>query len=704
MRSIRIRRLGSWSVALLHSVGILTATACLSLSFGSNICFSRSFQDERGAASTHGALSQNSTGFVPLRDVRWTADSFWGERLHRCLNGTMQTMDRLMYGTERSHFIENFLIAAGQKPGRHRGPAWNDGDTYKWLEAKIALMAQVDDSAIARSIETEIEQVIEILSSAQREDGYLHTPVLIANQSGDLQTQPFGDPGEFEMYNFGHLMTAACSHQQITGKESLLRIARKAADFLDRQFSIPDKTVARHAICPAHYMGVIDLYRSTGEDRYLKLGKRWLAMRDLVVGGDDNQDRIPLRSQREAVGHAVRANYLYAGVADLCLEEADSELTNMLRACWQSVHDKKIYITGGCGALYDGASPDGSGQQKTITRTHQAYGRNYQLPNSTAHNETCAAVGNILWNFRMWQLFGECQYIDALENSLYNAVLAGVSLDGSRFFYTNTLRQLHQMPTDLRWSRERQEWISCYCCPPNVARTVASVARYAYSVSEYSTTVLLYGSNELHTTLQDRSSLTIKQESEYPWNGRIHLAIPRAPSRPYTLRLRIPGWCKSASLRLNGSEWDEKVRGGMFVEIKREWKPDDRVELDLDFSPTIVSANPLVEECVGQVAVKRGPLIYCVESHDIPQEATIHAVHLKVSNPWTVVPGDGVLRGIRLLQGKVLMDESIPASPTNLYKEFQQPIFQQAEIKMIPYFAWGNRGTSEMSVWNRVQP
>ncbi len=300
---------------------------------------------------------------LPVADVQWEAESFWGARIAACRNGTLPTMTSLMLGQERSQFVENFRIAAGQSDGKHRGPAWNDGDTYKWLEAMLATYAQTRDAELLRTI----DRVVEVIAQAQRADGYLHTPVLIAARrspgSADADARPFGDPVNFEMYNMGHLMTAACLHHEVTGKLDMLSVAIKSADFLDREFSKPDRELARHAICPAHYLGILDLYRVTGKATYLRLAERFLAMRDLVEGGDDNQDRLPFRQQREAVGHAVRANYLYAGAADLFLENNDKSLLETLTSCWDSVREKKLYITGGCGALYDGASPDGSKEQ-----------------------------------------------------------------------------------------------------------------------------------------------------------------------------------------------------------------------------------------------------------------------------------------------------------------------------------------------------
>ncbi len=645
-------------------------------------------------------LSTAVPSVLPVADVQWNEGSFWGQRLDACRLGTLPSMSQLMHGTDRSHFIENFRVAAGLSAGRHRGPAWNDGDTYKWIEAMAAMLAQTKDPQLRDTLDA----VIEVIGKAQRSDGYLHTPVLIAQRHGENDARPFGDPINFEMYNVGHLMTAACVHFEVTRDRSLLDIAIKATDFLDREFSRPNAELARHAICPAHYMGALDLYRTTKEPRYLQLCQRWLAMRDLVQGGDDNQDRLPFSEQREIVGHAVRANYLYAGAADLVLESADPAITATLESCWESLQQRKIYITGGCGALFDGASPDGSEQQKSITRIHQAYGRNYQLPNATAHNETCAAIGNLLWNYRMWRLSQDAKYIDALETSLYNAVLAGVSLDGKKFFYTNTLRQLDSMPVELRWSRERQAWISCYCCPPNVARTIAGIGRYAYSANSDATYVLLYGSNRLNTKLPDGTSVSLTQSADYPVSGQVVLEVNAAPERPYTFILRIPGWCQRARLSINGAVQAIAMEPSSFLPLTRTWMVGDRIELQMEMPTKLIAAHPLVEECRGQVAVQRGPLVYCVESVDLPPKASVLTVAVPAKSQWETQVGQGPLQGVPILFGELAITaESTTSESTALYREYEPPQARSVAATLIPYYAWGNRGHSEMSVWLKVQ-
>ncbi len=631
-------------------------------------------------------------GPIGLADARWTT-GFWADRLEVCRATMVPEMGRLMEGTERSQFLQNFRIAAGLAVGKHRGPPWNDGDFCKWLEAVAAVYVFSRDPALDRRM----DEAIAVLAQAQRADGYLHTPVLIANRNGDARVLPFQDRFNFEMYNFGHLFTAACVHHRATGKKTLLDVAVRAADFLASTFERPTPELARNSVCPSHYMGLVDLYRTTREKKYLALAVKLLDLRDLATGGtDDNQDRIPFRQQTEAVGHAVRANYLYAGAADVYAETGDTTLLDPLRKIWSNVATRKIYLTGACGALYDGASPDGSSQQKQIARVHQAYGRDCQLPNSTAHNETCAAVGNALWNWRMLQITGEARYADMLERTLCNALLAGVSLDGKRFFYTNTLRQLDSMPVPLRWSRNREEWIICYCCPPNVARTIAQVSGWAYSRSDRGVWAHLYGSSTLDTVLPDGRPVKLKQETNYPWDGRITITIQSAPPGEMSLFLRIPGWAGGADLCVNGKP--VPVKAGQYAEVRRTWRVGDTVELTLPLRACLVEAHPLVEEVRNQAAVMYGPLVYCLESTDLPKGVRLQSIALPRAVTFTPRHDKELLGGVTVLEAKTEATVDQPWGD-ELYRELKPSLPRLVGIKLIPYYAWANRGKSEMTVW-----
>jgi DUF1680 family protein len=452
-------------------------------------------------------------------------------------------------------------------------------------------------------------------------------------------------------------------------------------------------------------MGIVDLYRETHEPRYLELAKKFFELRSQIEdGSDDNQDRIPFEQQTNAMGHAVRANYLYAGAADLFMETGDESLWKPLEPIWKNLVEQKMYITGGCGALYDGASPDGSKDQKSIARVHQAYGRNYQLPNTTAHNETCANIGNVLWNWRMFLATGEARFMDVVELALYNSVLSGVGLDGTNFFYTNPLRVTDPLPTDLRWSRTRVPFVSSFCCPPNLVRTIAESANYVYGKAGDAIYVNLYGGSTLTTSIRGKI-VRLTQETEYPWNGRIRVTVNECISEPFALKLRIPGWVSAAAgaphtdaLRINGRPVDASALPSSYVELKRAWAVGDTVDLDLPMPTQLVEANPLVEETVGQVAVKRGPIVYCLESPDLPSGVRMSDVVVPADTKFLARYEHRLLGGVVVLDA-MLMARSGETWDGQLYREFHPSPLKPAKTKLIPYCVWVNRGKSEMSVW-----
>ena len=646
------------------------------------------------AASPHVRLRS-----VDMGDARWT-HGFWAQKFDQCAEVMVPNMWRLLSDTEVSFAYHNFLVAAGRVEGRHRGPKWNDGDFYKWLEAAAYVYGMTQDGSLDRLM----DEVIQVIGEAQREDGYLHTPVLIEQRQGTLARE-FSERLDFETYNLGHLMTTACVHFRATGKTRLLDVARKAADYLYDYYQIATAELARNAICPSHYMGVVEIYRTTGEARYLELAVNLIEIRDLFKeGGDDNQDRVPLREQTEAVGHAVRANYLYAGVADVVAETGDQSLLKTLLTLSKSV-STKMYVTGACGALFDGASPYGAVDQRTITRVHQAYGRSYELPNVTAHNETCANIGNGLWNWRMLQLTGEGRFADVLELVLYNSLLCGISLDGKKFFYTNPMRVLRDPPYSLRWSRTRQPYIECFCCPPNAVRTLAEANSYAYCVSEDdgapdgAVWVNLYGASVLDTRLPSGDRIVLEQETDYPWEGQVRIDVRAAEAREFALMLRIPGWAESAAVTVNGKTAGVEVRPGKYCAIRRAWSAGDTVKLEIPMAPRLLEANPFVEETLNQVAVQRGPVVYCLESADLPEGIGVLEVRLPADialRPRV----DSLLFGERLvvLEGQA---ERIPQDEWSgrLYREFQNPEPEPIDVRLVPYYAWGNRAEGEMTVW-----
>jgi len=628
---------------------------------------------------------------LDMNAVHWTK-GFWADRFRVCRDSMVPNMWRIYNDPNLSHAFKNFEIAAGLDTGKHKGPSFHDGDYYKTLEAVAAMYAITKDEKLNAAM----DKAIEVIGKSQREDGYIYTKSVI-DQKRTGEKKEFESRLSFEAYNIGHLMTAACVHQRATGKNNLMNIAIRAADYLIKFYNTASAETARNAICPSHYMGLVELYRNTGDVKYRELAKKLIDIRGAAPGSDDNSDRYPLRQMQEVQGHAVRANYLFAGVADLYAETGDTSLLSTLNRMWDDVVYHKMYITGGCGSLYDGVSNDGTSYNPNdVEKLHQAYGRKYQLPNLTAHNETCANIGNLLWNWRMLQLTADARYADVLELSLYNSILSGISLDGKKFLYTNPLAYSDELPFQQRWSKDRVPYISLSnCCPPNVVRTIAEVNNYMYSLSDKGVYVNLYGGNDLNTTVNG-SPLRLKQETEYPWKGTIRFTVDAIPAG-HSLFLRIPGWAKTASLLVNGKAYTPAARSAGYAEVKHAWKKGDVVELILPMQAQLIEANPLVEESRNQVAVKYGPVVYCLESTELPKGADV----FNLAIPSTAKFGSSM----NTINGAPVLVLTTAAEKTGtenwddkLYRELDTKK-ETVPVRLVPYFAWGNRGHAEMSVW-----
>ena len=665
------------------------------------------------SASKHSVMSN-----TPLGAVKWTG-GFWGERFNVYSGTSLQSMWDTWNNPDISHGFRNFEIAAGSQQGEHWGPPFHDGDMYKWLEAVAAVYAVNKDPKLDALMDKFIDQVVK----AQREDGYIHTPVIIDERNRGVDTHAtahkeqtvigtkvgaedekgaFANRLNFETYNLGHLMTAGITHWRATGKRTLLDAAIKAADFLCGFYETASAELARNAICPSHYMGVVEMYRATGNPRYLELANNLINIRGLVENGtDDNQDRIPFRDQYNAMGHAVRANYLYAGVADLYAETGEEQLMKNLTSIWNDIVNRKMYITGACGALYDGTSPDGTCYEPdSIQKVHQSYGRPYQLPNSTAHNETCANIGNMLFNWRMLESTGDAKYADVVETALYNSVLSGVSLDGKKYFYTNPLRISNDLPYTLRWPKERMEYISCFCCPPNTLRTICEAQNYAYTVNDDNIWCNLYGDNELSTVLGlgKKSPVEISQHTDYPYDGKVEITMNKVPKKgEFTLNFRVPSWCESATLTVNGESQPISVKPDTYVPVRRHWKAGDKVVFDMEMKTRLLESNPLVEETRNHTAVKRGPIVYCVESIDIEGGKSIDDILIPADATFT--PRDITIDGSTMT---ALDTEALLADGGDWTGKLYRPVTtpdKMVKVTLIPYYAWGNRGNAEMSVW-----
>jgi len=631
---------------------------------------------------------------VGLQDVSWT-NGFWKEQLNVEDKETLPFMWDLYHNDEVSHAYANFEIAAGNKKGTFKGPSFHDGDFYKIFEGMAATYAVTKD----KKLDKQMDEAIAMFAKVQRKDGYLHTPVLIDERWGTLGPEEVKKQLGFEKYNMGHLMTAACIHYRATGKTNFLNIAKGVADYLYDFYKKASPELARNAICPSHYMGIVEMYRTTKNPKYLELAKNLIDIKGTTADGtDDNQDRIPFRQQTTAMGHAVRANYLYAGVADLYAETGEKKLLDNLESIWDDVAYRKMYITGACGALYDGVSPDGTSYDPTVVqKIHQAYGRPFQLPNATAHTETCANIGNVLWNWRMFQITADAKYTDVVELALYNSVLSGMNLDGNKFCYNNPLNVSVDLPFEQRWSNTREGYIALSnCCAPNVTRTVAEVANYAYSLTNKGLYVNLYGSNNLNTTTEEGTVIQLHQQTNYPWDGAISINIDKAPKEDYALFLRIPGWSNGAVVKVNNEIVNANPVSGSYLKIERRWKKGDVIALDIPMPVQLMEANPLVEETKNQVAVKRGPIVYCLESDGISKSTSINDVVLNTNSDFKIEPFQMNNRSLIAISAEGFLDSN------SWNNKLYQPLNKSKEqifLRLVPYFSWGNGTAKEMSVW-----
>ena len=648
---------------------------------------------------------------VPLGSAQWTG-GFWGDcfqmlsttgiwDMWNTWNTPWEVIDNM--GLHGSNGFRNFEVAAGTVKGKHHGPPFHDGDMYKWLEACASVYAVTKDP----KIDTLMDKFIEQVALAQRADGYIHTPVVISERNAGIDTHAltenaagieigkdqkhaFASRLNFETYNLGHLMTAGIIHKRATGKTTLFECGKKAADFLYNFLTNDAAELSRNAICPSHYMGAAEMYRETGDEKYLTLAKGLIAIRDSVTNGEDhNQDRHKFRDQYEAMGHAVRANYLYAGVADLYAETGEAQLMKNLSAIWDDIIQHKIYIMGGCGALYDGVSPDGTTyNQPSIQQIHQAYGRQFQLPQEAAHNEICAQIGMLLFSWRMFQATSEGKYLDNIENELYNGILSGISLDGKDYFYTEALRRTQEFPYVMRWPKQRQRYISCFCCPPNTLRTLCEAQEYAYSIKGDTLWVNLYGQNSLKT-----KDLEIEQVTNYPWDGKVTLTIKKAKNLK-SIRMHIPGWSTDMQLKLNGQPIQAEA-----LQQPRKWKKGDVIELNLPMRPRLMEANPLVEEAKNEIAVMRGPIVYCLEGQDIEGNHRINDIAIPADVKFTETKVTIEGHEMIALEADVPLVNNDSWRNDELYRELRPVKNQKVHIRLIPYYAWDNRGIQDMSLW-----
>jgi len=618
--------------------------------------------------------------------MEWT-DGFWKDAVDKCNSVTVPHLQNMFEAEDISHVLENFRICAD--PDDHRpydGTVFGDGDFYKWMESAMYAAKATNNQKLF----DKLEEYVQLITKVQLPDGYISTKQIIDERNGTGGRMK--DINEFEVYNMGHLFTAACVYFRITGRDSFLKVAQKAAKWLKNMYiEAKEKDEVQTAVCPSHYMGLIEMYRTTGDKEFLDLARLAVELRDSVKNGlDDNQDRLPLKSHKKIVGHAVRSTYLYAGVADLYAEEGDKEYFEMLKIVWRNMVDKKMYITGGIGAIYNGASPYGYFFSHDLI--HQAFGYEYQLPNITAYNETCASLGLVFWAYRMFLIDPKAEYMDVLERAMLNVNLAAVSIDGQSFFYENVLRRTKKLDYRLIWRLRRAKYILSYCCPPNLARTIAESGEYAYTTSADTVYLGLYGASRAHVKL-DNSEFDLTQTTKYPYDGRIVLNASNVEGdTSVKIAVRIPGWAASGTIKAeNHTITLTKETSGTYIIIDVNDISTAEIIIDFDMPVRFTVANPLVEECVNQVAVERGPLVYCIETPDCDVD-TLDSLLVTPNTKFT--PNDYTIkdRTVTALDCELLCRD---VDSTNLYSTFENKEFKKVRARFIPYFAWDNRSVED---------
>ncbi|MEX0324309.1 MAG: glycoside hydrolase family 127 protein [Puniceicoccaceae bacterium] len=668
------------------------------------------------------AGSPNATMFpVPLKDVQLT-EGFWAERQQVNNEASLKNLWDRANDPEAGHVIQNFEIAAGRRTGEFGGTDWQDAWLYKWIEAACYIMANDPDARFeGQRLDKLVDEMIELIGDAQEDDGYLATQV---TTRADLDR--WTAHKHHELYTMGHMLTAACVHYRVTGKSNFLKIAEKCADFVNGFFPANQKDYRTFPNNPSILMGLVDLYRVTGKQRYLDLANHFIDSRGKYPptreekqaaqklpfhiasyassqGLINNQNFVPLRKSKEVLGHAVFFTYLYAGAADAYLETGDKSLWDALDRHWHDLTEKKMFVTGGVSPhhmqLPTISFKDGVRSHLKGDFVNEGVAKPYDLPQAHGYNETCGMVGNMMWNWRMLQASGEERFADIMELEWHNAILGGVDLDGVGWSYANPLRwhaHDHEVVQEQKYTSERGlPGPKLICCPTNVLRNLSAYAGFLYGVDADTLWIHHYAGSELDTLLADGSPVKLTQQTEFPWDGKVLLMLQSSGN--FTIKLRIPYWADGASIKVNGKRADGAVPGE-YAEVSRKWKKGDTIELNLPMEVKLLVSDPMIEQTRGQVAVKRGPVVYCLESHDIPKGVNIQDVQIPSDAVWKAEFREDQLDGVTVLKTRA---EVVQAQGRELgtIRELGDVKVSQVDIEMIPYFAWHNRGECKMTVW-----
>ncbi len=628
---------------------------------------------------------------VPLDAVNWTS-GFWAEHFQQTSTVTVRKLWDLLADSDGGHVLENFRIAAAHKEGEHQGTFWQDAWLYKWIEAASCIYRVTGE----QWLDDCMEEGVSLVKAAQREDGYIATQITIPGRDR------FQNTDYHEVYSMGHLLTAAVIHRRMTGKENFFEIASRVGDFLCTVLGVTVDPGFAHN--PSAIMGLVELYRETKNDKYLDCAKlivdkrghnpkRPDESRPKFLGTDAIQDRVPLRQEQEVVGHNVFFTYLFTGATDVYLETGDESLKEALDRLWHDLVTRKISVNGGVSPMGDAHSIRGD-------RVPEAVGPAYFLPNADSYNETCGQIGNLMWNQRMLLADPQTRYADMVEWEIYNGILPGVDLKGEKWWYRNPLRRHadHVAVGHNNFADRRPPGKRGICCPTNMLRTLAQFQGYVYTVDSEGVWIHQYGASKANLRRQNGDVVEIEQKTDYPWNGRILIKIDTSAPSDVTIRLRIPGWAKKATLKINEHPDHRQLLPGSYVWLKRIWKSGDYIELNLPMPARLLTANPKVEHCRNQVAVARGPILYCLEDCDLPEDVDINQVHIPSNIQLIPESMHDMPFGIMRLRGQFLKSPAIDWN-NSLYRTLEPSRMESLAAYLVPYFTWHNREKTAMSVW-----
>ncbi len=627
-------------------------------------------------------------GNVPFTSVKVAPETFWGDRIRQSREVTIPLAFSKCQETDR---YTNFEHAADKMAETARGDnssnyrptqfPFDDTDVYKTIEGASYLLQTYPD----KKLEAYIDSILDIVAAAQEPDGYLYTartmnPAHPHDWSGPTRWSN-EEGGSQELYNLGHMVEGAIAHYQATGSRKFLDIAIRYADCVCREIGYgPGQKV----IVPGHQiaeMALAKLYLVTGDRKYLDEAKLFLDNKGKTARKDKyDQSYKPVIEQDEAVGHSVRAGYMYSGMADVAALTGDESYVRAIDRIWDNMVGKKMYLTGGIGS----------------TGGSEGFTENYDLPNMNGYCETCAAIANVYTNYRLFLLHGDAKYMDVLERALYNGVISGVSLDGGGFFYPN--------PLESHGQHQRQAWFGCACCPSNICRFIPSVPGYVYAVKDNKVYVNLFMSNALNTKVAGKN-LQLTQSTSYPWDGDIDIVIDKTPGE-FCLNIRIPGWVRNQvvptdlyrytdgktpgyTVKVNGQTVSASLTDGYFG-IQRKWKKGDKVSIHFDMEPRIVAAHRQVVEDRGKIAVERGPLVYCAEWAD--NDFNVLSTQLPVNAQFQVIPTQ------MTVEGRDYPMTALETTATDNYTG-NPAHTRQVNLRLIPYYAWAHRGNGNMEVW-----